>query len=623
MKISRSPFSEGTEDLGGRHIYLAIVAIGFFFLLLTQLWYLQIIRGSEFRTLSESNRTRVQDILPPRGLILDRHDRILVDNHPSFELMAIREDISDIKTLAGRLSALLSLPLVEVYESLEATRNKPAFKPAAILSGLSRERLVAFETHRYELPGLFIQDKPQRKYLHERLASHVIGYMSQVSQAQLEDSKYRSHRIGDMVGRCGIEQRWESYLKGHRGRRLVEVDASGRVLKVIKQVNPTPGHNIHLTLDPRLQRTAKAALGDQAGAVVALDPRNGTVLAMASTPTFNQNDFVPGISPDKWKQLINNPLHPLENRALSGQYPPGSTFKIIAAAAALEAGLITPETTFTCTGGLLLGDRTFRCWRKGGHGKVDLHRALVGSCDVYFYELGLRLGVDRLAEYSRAFGLGRPTGVCLAGEKPGLVPTRAWKKKRFGDRWHKGETLSVVIGQGYNLATPIQMALVTAAISNGGRVFIPQLVKKITDSEGRVVKSFKPMLVRRLDLRPETLNFIMRCLAGVVNEPRGTGRRARLEGISVGGKTGTSQVVARSRTEETNNELPYKYRDHAWFVAFAPVESPRIAVAVVVEHGGHGGKAAAPIARQVLQAFFYPDEPLMTAAAAIEQPTGE
>lgn len=606
MKITRSPFSEQTtEDLKASYPYMALAVVCLFLVVILRLWYLQIVRGGEYRLLSESNRTRVQDILPPRGLILDRNGQILVDNHPAFELAVIREDVTDLGELARRLSNLLNRPYPEVYGTLDAAKTRPAFQPVPIISNLSRDELGLLSTYRYELPGLVIQVKPQRKYLHEGLAAHVIGYLGEITQAQLDQKKYVGYRMGDLVGRYGIEQENEKVLKGQRGTRLVEVDASGRVLKVIKQTNPTPGYNIHLTLDTELQQAAQDALEGIAGAVVALDAKTGEVLAMASNPTFSQNDFVQGITTEQWKELVNNPLHPLENRAVSGQYPPGSVFKIVAAVAALEEGIVTPDTKIFCSGGFPFGNRVFHCWKKTGHGPVDLHRALVESCDVYFYEVGRRLGVNRLADYSMAFGLGMKTGVGLANEKPGLVPTTEWKKKRFKAPWHPGETISVVIGQGYNLATPLQLAEVAAVAANGGALFRPHLVREITDADGNVIRFNEPEVVRRLNLKPTTVKAIRAGLAGVVNEPRGTGSRARLEGITVGGKTGTAQVVGRATAEANSKEMPYQYRDHAWFVACAPMEDPQIAVAALVEHGGHGGSEAAPVARKVLETYFH------------------
>jgi len=617
VKIPSNPFAEEKENLGARLNYVVIVVVGLFFILVARLWYLQIIRGKEFRQLSESNRTRVQDILPPRGLITDRHGEILVDNYPSFELAVVREDVSDLEDLAGRLCSLIGLSWAEVNDGLQAALKEPSFKPAVIMSNMNWDQLSTLETHRYELPGVVIQVKPRRRYLQERLAPHAIGYLGEISPEQLNRSEYGLNRPGDLIGQCGVEQMWERYLHGRRGRRIVEIDAAGRVLRIIKQVPPLPGKNLQLTIDARLQRAAQAALGQTAGAVVALDPNNGEILAMASNPTFNQNAFVEGISGERWRQLSSDPRHPLENRAISGQYPPGSTYKIVVAAAGLAEGVITPDTTITCTGGYPFGNRTFRCWKKGGHGSVRLHRALVESCDVYFYEVGRRLGVDRLGKYAKMFGLGQRTGLGLSNEKPGLVPTSEWKKKRFGEPWYEGETISVAIGQGYNLVTPLQMAIVTAVAANGGILYRPHLVKNITDSYGRVIKTVEPEVTHRLDLPPNIFKAIRAALAGVVNEPGGTGRRARLEGIIVGGKTGTAQVIGRSGLDQELEHLPYKHRDHAWFVACAPMDRPQIAVAVLAEHSGHGGSAAAPIAKQVLEAFFHPEHTLVAETQSI------
>jgi len=604
LTTSRSPFSEEPEDLKSRPIKLIFIIFIFFLFLLGRLWYLQIVKGPEFRVLSESNRTRVQDILPPRGLILDRYGQILVDNHPAFDLAVIREDVPDFDLLITRLTHLLKMPLKEMEGTFKAARSLPAFKPALIRSDLSRLDLVVLETHRFELPGIVIRVKPQRKYLHESLAAHVIGYLGEVSQNQLKLKKYKKNRMGDLIGQYGLEWEHESILKGKRGWRLVEVNASGRVLKVIKQIPPEPGHNLYLTLDARLQQVAEQALEDKAGAIVVMNVQTGAILAMASSPTFCQDDFIKGISPQKWQDLLDNPLHPLENRAISGQYMPGSTFKIVAAVAALEEGLITPETTITCTGGYPFGNRVFHCWRKSGHGKVNLHKALVESCDVYFYDIGRRLGINTLAYYSKAMGLGQKSGIGLRNEKPGLVPTTEWKKRRFNAPWFQGENLSVIIGQGFNLATPLQMARLVSAVVNDGVLYKPYLIKQITDADNNVIKTFSPEVIRRLNFKPETLTLIKEALCGVVNEPRGTGRAAQLKNVIVGGKTGTAQVVTMGNYKAKEDDLPYKYRDHAWFVAFAPEENPRISVAVIVEHSGHGGSVAAPLAKKVLETYF-------------------
>ena len=592
MKIPSNPFAEDAEDLRHRHFYIMMVATLFFLMLGGRLWYLQIIRGGEFRQRSENNRTRIQETLPPRGLILDRNGYLLVDNSPHYDLAIIREDVRDEKELIGRLCHILGMSYEELSERYDEIRRKPSFKPAVLVRDVTDANRVILETHRYELQGTVIQVKPQRRYLNEFLASHIIGYLGEINSNQLADELYREHRMGDLVGQYGVEREWESYLHGRRGWRLVEVNARGRLLKVIKQVNPVAGRNLHLTLDSGLQQVAQDALGEQVGAIVAVDPRTGEVLAMASSPTFNQKDFEGGISTEKWNELVNNPFHPLENRAISGQYPPGSTFKIISAIAGLEEGAVQPDTLIACKGAFPFGDRVFHCWNsRYGHGMVDMHRSLRESCDIYYYEVGLRVGVDRLSDYSHAFGLGQKTGIGLPAERPGLVPTKAWKKNRYKIPWRPGETLSVIIGQGYNMATPLQMAMVTSTIANGGIYYKPHIVRMFTDAGGKVVKFMEPEVVRRLKIKPENLAAVRKGLAGVVNEPGGTATRVKMDDIVVAGKTGTSQVVTLKRYRSTRDEdRPYKYRDHAWFVAFAPLEDPRIAVAVVVEHAGHGGQ---------------------------------
>lgn len=608
MKIPQNPFAEESEDLSGRHNALLIVVVIIFLMLFLRIWYLQIVRGHEYRILSESNRTRAQDILPPRGMILDRNGVVLVDNYPSYELAIVRDDVKDPEGLAAKLAYLVGASYDEIWKGFEEAKMRPAFKPYVILSGLSRENLVALETNRFDLPGVIIQVKPKRRYLHDQLASHIIGYLGEVTQEQLNQEKYGDHRMGDLAGQYGIEREWELILHGRRGRRLVEVDASGRTLKVIQKLNPTPGANLFLTIDSRLQQAAQDALGDQSGAVVALDPNNGEILAMASMPTFNQSDFIDGISPEKWKELLDNPLNPLENKAISGQYPPGSTYKIISAAAALEENAVTLDERLICRGGYPFGNRVFHCWNRGGHGAVDMHNSLKQSCDIYYYEVSRRVGVDNLAKYARMFGLGMAPGVGIGNEKEGLVPTKEWKKKKIGRPWRPGETLPVVIGQGYNLASPLQMAQVVAVAANSGTLYRSHIVKKIVDNDGETVKEYQPEIIHKLNFKPETFPAIRKGLYAVVNEPGGTARRARLEDVVVCGKTGTAQVVSLSKHKGIpKKDLPYKYRDHAWFVAFAPYEKPEIAVAVLVEHGGGGSVAAAPIAKQVIEAYFHPE----------------
>lgn len=403
------------------------------------------------------------------------------------------------------------------------------------------------------------------------------------------------------MGQSGIESLLESALRGRAGGRNVVVDVAGREMEVIGEVEPVRGGTALLTVDVALQRAAAAALRDAgpekapAGAIVALDPRNGDILALVSHPAYDPNAFAGGIEPAAWKALRDDPWKPLQNRAVSGQYPPGSTYKVLLAAAALEDGLAGHGERVFCPGHFTLGRRTYRCWKPGGHGWMDVHNALKQSCDVFFYTMGLRLGIDRQAWFARAFGLGRATGSPFPDEQPGLVPTRAWKEKRFGERWMDGETVSASIGQGFDLVTPLQLAVVFAAIANGGRVVEPRLV----------LSGDAPRLREPVPVRPEHLETVRRALEAVVMEPGGTGGRARVPGRRIAGKTGTAQVVGLRHTEDVDDEdVPIRHRDHAWFAAFAPADAPEIVVVVLVEHGGGGGANAAPLAQKVLDAFF-------------------
>lgn len=619
MEINKSPFSIESDYLRARIAYATLSIFLVFLFIVGRLWYLQVFKGEEFRVLSENNRTRVQDLLPTRGLILDATGRILVDNYPAYDLGIVRENVRDAQELKLRLSRLLNMPLSRLDKAFKEARSTPSFKPALIRADLAWEELAALEVHRFELPGTLITIRPRRKYLNESLAAHAIGYLGEVNTAQLKKDEWEHKRVGDLVGQCGVEQAWESALEGRRGYSREEVDAFGRVQRVIERMPATPGHNLHLTIIAQLQKAAEKALAGKAGAIVALEAQTGRVLAMASSPSFSQEDFVQGISPAKWRALVNHPLHPLENRVISGQYMPGSTFKIVSALAALEEGIVTPSTKITCTGAYAFGNRLFRCWKAGGHGAVDLHRAIVESCDVYFYDIGKKIGIDTLAKYSRMLGLGEKTGLGVGSEKSGLVPTAEWKKRRTGEPWQQGENLSVIIGQGYNLATPLQMARMVAAVVNGGYLYKPFIARQVTDAEGEPIETYEPQLVRRLDIAPESLELVKQALAGVVSEPGGTGGRARVRGVRVGGKTGTAQVVAQAGVQEDDEDIPYRLRDHAWFVAFAPVKDPVISVAVIVEHGGHGSSAAAPLAQKVLDVYFNQlDKP----AAAVAQAPG-
>jgi penicillin-binding protein 2 len=415
--------------------------------------------------------------------------------------------------------------------------------------------------------------------------------------------KDRGYVTGDEIGQYGLERRWEELLRGQSGGQQVEVDALGRRVRVLHEVTDIPGDTVHLTLDLELQEAAYEALKGKEGTLVVLDVNSGAVLALASTPAFDPNIFARGIKNEEWSDLIKDRLRPLNNRAIQGQYPPGSTFKIIMAIAALEEGVVNPDAHIQDPGFFPFGNRSFRDWKKGGHGAVNLHKAIVESCDTYFYQLGPKLGVDRIAKWARAFGLGEKTGLALDDERSGVIPDTQWKRKRFRQPWFPGETVSVAIGQGYVTVTPLQLANMMAAVANGGKLYRPYLVTKVESVDGATVREYKPELVRKIELKAETLNRVHKALADVVNGTGGTGGAARSPLIQVAGKTGTAQVIEMKGAYLKSEQLSYFNRDHAWFVSYAPVDKPQIAVAVLVEHGGHGGSAAAPLAKKVFEKF--------------------
>ena len=582
--------------------FSAIVVVGTI-ILLSRLWYLQILNGDDYRQKSENNRVRIRPILAARGMILDRFGKVMVDNRPAFDVFLLREDAGNLKEAIKNVSGVIKTRPEDIETSL---RRESPIRPVRIKRDIDRETLATLLTNRLDLPGITVSIEPKRSYPYGNLGSHLFGHIGEVTEKQLSVASYTDYRMGSLIGKSGLELKYETYLKGVDGGKYVEIDASGRELSILKEVDSYPGNNLVTTIDLELQKAAEEAFKDKAGAVVAMDPRNGEVLAMISSPAFNPDMFSGPLDSEEWNLLINNPLKPLQNRAIQGQYPPGSTYKTIVAAAALEEGVITKDTAFQCNGSYRFGNRNYRCWKSDGHGSVSLHRAIVESCDTYFYQVGLKLGIDKIAEYSRKFGLGQPTGIELSDEKSGIVPDRAWKQKRFGTPWFEGETLSCAIGQGFNLVTPIQLLTAYAALTNGGDVYQPHLAKAIVGPDGKVLRTLLPEARKKLILSPETVELLKAGLQGVVNEPGGTARSARLDDIKVGGKTGTTQVVAMRADQRVRGEdLTYWFRDHAWFASFAPVEDPRIALVVFIEHSGYsGGHAAAPVAGKILKSFF-------------------
>ena len=580
-------------------------ALAAFVVLFIRLIYLQAIMGDEYRRLSLNNSIRLQNIDPPRGRIYDRNNDLLVDNRPSFDVNITLKDAAPLQHTLAKLSQHLQTPADMLLSQIRQAKGASAYKPRLLKQDVGRDTLAAIEVNKYDLPGVSVNVNLRRHYIHERMASHLIGYLSEISPAELKSGSYPDCLSGDLIGKFGVEKGYENLLRGKRGGRQVEVNANGLVMRILKTVEAEPGHNVYLTTDQKLQHRTEALLAGVVGAAVAIEPDTGHVLALASSPAFDQNFFVGGITHEQWDSLISNPFRPMSNRAIQGEYPPGSTYKIITALAGLEEGVIDDQTTMNCPGYYRFGNRVYRCWLKGGHGKVDIIKAVEESCDVFFYQVGDRLGVDRLAWYAKAFGLGSPTGIFLDHEAHGLIPTAAWKQKRTGIPWQKGETLSIAIGQGFNLATPLQMAVLAAAVGNGGNRYQPMILDRIQSADGEILQKNKPRLKGKLPISPANLDLVRLGLWKVVNGEKGTARGSRMADIDLSGKTGTSQVVSRKEDEELAEEdVPIHLRAHAWFVAYAPSEQPTIAVAVVVEHGEHGSGAAAPIAREMIKTYL-------------------
>ncbi len=589
-----------------RILLLSFVVGAIFLFLLLRLWHLQILSADDYRSRSENNRLRFVPVAASRGAIMDRNGKMLVSNRPSFSLAVVPQEVKDKEALLDQLAALLTLDRAEMAERWEKNKGRARYYPIVLASNISRDQVEIVEENRLRLPGVEIEMKPVREYYSGVLAAHLLGYIGEVSEDELDDKGYEDYNPGDYIGKNGIERGWEQELHGSDGGRQLEVDARGRVLRTVSETYPAVGNSVVLTIDLNVQQQAERAFGDQAGAAVAMDVNTGEILAFVSNPGFDPALFSGKLPAEKWQEYLDDKRHPLENKALTGQYPPGSIFKIITALAGLEDGKINESTSVNCNGSYDLGTSTFKCWNKRGHGTTSLKKSLRESCDVYYYQLGEQLGVDRIAATAKKFMLGSPLGIGLNNEKSGMIPSAEWKQKRFGKRWYHGETLPVAIGQGYVLMTPIQMASMIATVANEGTIYRPHLVKRIVDADGKLLKEFKPEALGSTGISVDKFRLIKQGLYSVVNDAGGTGAAARLGDIKVAGKTGTSQVV---KLRSSKQSTPYQFRDHALFVAFAPYDKPEIAVAVVIEHGEHGGSAAAPIAGRILRAWFDTKKP--------------
>jgi len=590
--------------LHGRLYYVAGIVLFIFLLILIRLWQLQVIKGSEMKRLSENNRIRVVRLTAPRGIIFDRDGNRLAENRPGFDLTVVREDLKDIEALTESLAVLVDIKPDAIDKALRRGKRLPPYQSIKLKEDIDWEEVAAIESSRTDVPGVGLDVIPRRLYPYNGLASHLIGYVGDIDEETLRRLGGVDYKAGDSIGKNGLEESLDGYLRGSAGGKQIEVDAIGREIALLDRVSPEPGNNVYLTIDLKTQQKAQALMEGKAGAIVAMEPQSGRIIAMVSTPSFDPNIFTTRLTDEEWDALVKNPLNILTNRAIQGQYPPASTFKVITAAALLEEGLLTSATKVESGPFFEFAGRQYRDWKEEGHGKINVYRALVESSDTFFYQMGLKLGVDRLAHYARGFGFGSKTGIEIKGEKGGLVPSKAWKKRVHGEPWYQGETISVSVGQGFLLVTPLQMVSAYAAIANGGRLLQPQMVERIETPDGDLIKRFIPRERGNLPVSKKTLNVVRSALKGVVSDNKGTARFIRTRGIAIAGKTGTAQVSMLGEERLKAKDISYRLRDHAWFSGYAPADDPKIAVVVLVEHGGFGSEIAAPIAREVIKAYL-------------------
>jgi penicillin-binding protein 2 len=576
------------------------VGIGLLVLLL-RLWYLQILEGGYYFTLSTNNRLRVRPVEAPRGFILDRHGEILVENRPTFDLYATPEDVKNPAEVAAVLARVLGTAPEEIVAKLAEGRDR-AYLPLLVRKDLDDRMMVAIEERKLDLPGISLRIRPIRAYPSGGIAANLLGYVSEVNQTQLARKEYQDFRPGENLGQSGVERRFDGFIRGVDGGEQIEVDARGRALRLVNRIEPRSGSNIFLTIDKRIQEAAETAFAGKKGTVVAMNPTTGEILAMVSRPSFDPNLFAQRLTGDEWQQIATDPSHPLQNRAYQAQYPPGSIFKLVVAIAGLESGALTPETKFNCPGQFYLGNVKFDDWKKGGHGTLDLKGAIKNSCNVYFYQAGLRVGIEEIVRVAKAFGLSEPPGLGLGDEVKGNLPNPQ-PRKRGQPGWTPGNTVITSIGQGLVVTSPMQLLGLVSAIANGGTIYRPWVVKKVVALSGEVLEEYEPQAVRQVSVNPETLTFMRQAMLGVVDG--GTGARAKVEGVPIAGKTGTAQVVKKGEGKG-HAEL----KDHGWFASFAPVDNPKIAVVVLVENGGFGGLVAAPVAKAVYEAALGPHQPI-------------
>jgi len=596
-----------------RSVVSLLISICFILILLGRLMYLQVNSHEHFTTLSHNNRVSVQAIPPTRGLIYDRNGVILAENLPSYTLQVIPEKVKNLDKTLTILAELVEIEEEDISRFKKVVKRKHRFEKVPLKFHLNDKEVAVLASNRYRLPGVDVEAQLTRHYPFGKETAHIAGYVGRINEKELKnlgkEGKTSNYSGTNHIGKLGVERSYEDILHGTVGIQQVETNVRGRVLRVLKREPPIPGEDIYLNIDIKLQQVAMQAFGEEQGALVAIDPNNGHVLSMVSMPTYNANLFVNGIGVKKYKELNTSSSRPLFNRTILGSYPPGSTSKPFMALAGLELGQISREDKIYCPGFYRLKgkDHKYRDWKKWGHGKTDMYKAVVESCDVYFYDLAYRLGIDKMHHFLSLFGFGQRSGIDVPGERSGLVPSREWKRKVKGQVWFPGETLIAGIGQGYMLVTPLQLASATATLAKDGERYKPQLVKAIISSD-KSKKQIEPDLVANIPKnRSHNWDDVIRAMKDVVHSARGTARRLNKPdmGYTIAGKTGTAQVFTVAQDAEyKEEELAKKLRDHALFIAFAPVQNPQIAIAVIVENGGHGGSVAAPIAGKVIEYYL-------------------
>ena len=621
--------SEGDLDRFRFRLGIASLVVLLAFAILTgRFVWLQIVQHDFYRTRAEDNRIALIPIVPNRGVITDRNGVVLARNYSAFTLEITPSLVGELDATIDGLAEVIEIQAKDRKRFKRLLDEAKNFESIPIRTRLTDAEVAKFAAQRYRFPGVEVKARLFRQYPLGPIASHALGYIGRITDRDLqwieEAGRQANYRGTDHIGKTGLEQHYEFELHGETGYEEVEIDSGGRALRSLKRIPPVSGNNLQLTIDARLQEITEQAFGDRKGALVAIDPATGGILALVSNPTYDPNLFVDGITPDNWKELNEHPSRPMVNRAINGAYPPGSTFKPFMALGALELGKRTPSQTISDPGFYTFGNHTFRDDKKGGHGSVDMYKSIVQSCDTYYYMLANDMGIDNIAKFMGSLGLGQRTGVDLgrddSGESKGVLPSQEWKKQRFKkpeqQKWYAGETISIGIGQGYNAYTPIQLAQATAVVANNGVMFRPHLVRNIIDARTGEERPVEPEPIRDLKLKPQNVEVIRRAMVGVNKE--GTGARA-FAGASyaAAGKTGTAQVFSLKGAEYKASAIKKELRDHALFIAFAPADKPTIALAVLVENGGFGAQSAAPIARMVLDYYLLGKLP---AGAAKEDP---